>query len=100
MSNKKPYVKEWLEDWAEYNRLPSEIKEQYKPILDKLLAALRPETPDCKMLVQIYFEWRDWGKLMSKAMGISDPKILMDDRIGVVERIAFYKRYRELCGEE
>ena len=41
MSKKAPYVKEWLDEWTEYNSLPREIKDQYAPYLKKLGAVLR-----------------------------------------------------------
>ena len=51
MSKKAPYVKEWADEYAEYNGLPREIKDQYAPYLKKLGVVLRDEASDYKSLV-------------------------------------------------
>jgi hypothetical protein len=99
MSKKAPYVKEWADEWAEYNTLPKEIKEQYLPYLKKMVAVLRDEASDYKTLVNLYFSGKDTGRVVKKALGIVDPKLLNNPMISAVERIAYYERYRELRGE-
>ena len=96
MSKKAPYVKEWLDEWTEYNGLPKEIKDQYTPYLKKLGVVLRDEASDYKSLVALYFSGKDTGKVVKKALGIEDPKFLNSPAIGTVERIAYYIRYLEL----
>ena len=99
MSRKAPYVKEWAEEWAEYNTLPKEIKDQYAPLLKKMAVVLRDEASDYKSLVALYFGGKDSGKIVQKALGITDPKLLHNPAISTVERIAYYIRWLELHGD-
>jgi len=99
MSRKAPYVKEWADEYAEYNALPKEIKDQYAPYLKKMAVVLRDEASDYKSLVALYFSGKDTGKVVKKALGIDNPKLLNSPAINTVERIAYFIRYLELHGD-